>query len=252
MGKTPRLAALFAVGLLFFAAGIAPVSAAPAAAPANNGTVTASSGFIVRYGAVGPGGSAMLDEAGAAKLAGRSESFAVDILTPEQVPGEKRVLGTGEAHGIYEVPLEAVASVLWDFPSLKAVSPRLQDVKVDERTESRVALYEEIGINFLGIKIGYKLRLETFRDNFPDGSVGLRYRMLESLDGKLYSADSSWFLKEVDVGGKKMLYMRTYSTSGMRNPGLGVAAAMKAFTAGELAGQVDAIAKEARKRAGLK
>ena len=82
--------------------------------------------------------------------------------------------------------------------------------------------------------------------------MGLRYRMLESLDGKLYSADSSWFLKEVDVGGKKMLYMRTYSTSGMRNPGLGVAAAMKAFTSGELAGQVDAIAKEARKRSGLK
>jgi hypothetical protein len=38
----------------------------------------------------------------------------------------------------------------------------------------------------------------------------------------------------------------------MRNPGFGVAAAMKAFTSGELAGQVDSIAKEARKRSGLK
>ncbi len=257
-----RLVGSLAAGILLCAAGLAPLSAAPGASPAgsaaappaavNGGTLTSFAGFNLRYGAAGPGGAGNLDEAGAAKLAGRSESFAVDVINPEQVPGERRVLGTGEAHGIYEVPLEAVATLLWDYPVLKTISPRLQEAKVEDRAEGSIKVYEEIGINFLGIRIGYKLRLESYRDNLPDGAAGFRYRMTESLDGKLYAADSSWYLKEIDVGGKKMLYMRTFSTSGMRNPGLGVAAAMRAFTSGELAGQVDSVAKKARERAGLK
>ncbi len=185
-----------------------------------------------------------------AALADKAESFAVDVLTPPQVPGERRILGTGEAHGLYEVPLEAVARLLWDYPVLKTISPKLRDVKVEHRTDTSIVVYEELGISFLGIRIGYRLRLEAFRDDFPDGSVGLRYRMIESLDGKLYAADSSWYLKEIEAGGRKLLYMRTFSTSGMRNPGLGVAAAMKAFTAGELSGQVEAVARKAREPAG--
>ncbi|MDP2792460.1 MAG: hypothetical protein Q8O15_11970 [Rectinemataceae bacterium] len=253
-----RLARCTAVFFLCLA-GLAPLAAATdpaanlAAYPAANGaTADSYAGYIVRYGLAGSGGTGSLDAAGIAKLAGRSESFAVDVINPEQVPGEKRVLGTGEAHGIYEVPLEAVANLLWDYPVLKTISPRLQEAKVEARAEGSIVVYEEIGINFLGIRIGYKIRLEAYRDNLPDGAVGLRYRMTESLDGKLYSADSSWYLKEVDADGRKMLYMRTFSTSGMRNPGFGVAAAMKAFTSGELSGQVDSVAKEARKRAGLK
>ena len=42
--------------------------------------------------------------------------------------------------------------------------------------------------------------------------------------------------------------MRTWSTSGLRNPGPGVAGIMKLFTAGELRDQVAAVAKVAAKR----
>lgn len=244
-GAVPGIMAFLAFCLVpLVMAGAVPVDEALPA-----GTTSLFQDWSVRYGAAGPGGIGALTQANAAKLAGKPESFLVDVLAPAQVPGEKRVLGTGEAHGIMDAPLEAVATLLWDYPVLKTISPRLQEAKVEERSRDRVVVYEEIGINFLGIKIGYKLRLEALRDDFPDGSVGLRYRMTESLDGKLYSADSSWYLKEVEVGGKKMLYMRTFSTSGMRNPGLGVAGAMKAFTAGELSGQVEAVAREAMKRA---
>lgn len=212
------------------------------------GTVASYLGFSVRYGMAGLGGTGALDAATAAKLAGKAESFAVDVLTPAQVPGEKRVLGTGEAHGIQEADLQTVATLLWDYAALKTISPRLQEARVEERSPNRILVYEELGIAVLGIKIGYKFRIESIRDDFPDGAVGLRYRLTESLDGKLYEADSSWYLKEIEVGGKKMLYMRTYSTSGMRNPGFGVAGAVKAFTGGELTGQIQEIAREARNR----
>jgi hypothetical protein len=52
----------------------------------------------------------------------------------------------------------------------------------------------------------------------------------------------------VEAGGKTYTYMRTWSSSGLRNPGLGVAGIMKLFTAGELKDQIAAVAKLAAKR----
>jgi hypothetical protein len=246
---TFHTAILFSAVLFILISGTARAQTPPDTPPVPGlGTVTNYLGFSVRYGMAGTGGAGGLDAAAAAKLAGKSESFAVDVLTPPQVPGEKRLLGTGEAHGIQEADLQTVATLLWDYAALKTISPRLQEARVEERSPTRILVYEELGIAVLGIKIGYKFRIESIRDDFPDGAVGLRYRLTESLDGKLYEADSSWYLKEIEVGGKKMLYMRTYSTSGMRNPGFGVAGAVKAFTGGELTGQIQEIAREARNR----
>ena len=44
-------------------------------------------------------------------------------------------------------------------------------------------------------------------------------------------------------GGASYTYIRTWSTSGLRNPAAGVAGIMKLFTAGELRDQVNAVVK---------
>ena len=210
---------------------------------ARAGTVTRSQGWEVRYGVAG-GASADLG-----RLVGKAESFAIDLFRIKDAPpGESRILGVGEAHGLFPIPLEAAVTTVLDYPNLKAISPRVREVKVLESSPSHFSVYEDLGISFMGIDLGYRLDSETFREALPDGAVGLRGHLVKSYEGKLYSADSSWYFKEIRIGVVSYTYIRTWSTSGMRNPGIGVAGVMKLFTAGELRDQVNAVAKVAARR----
>lgn len=227
-------------------AGTEPQNAAQSEAQAaKDGTVTRSQGWEVRYGIAGGEAAA----AGLANLAGKAESFAVDLYkSKDAATGDTLALGVGEAHGLFAVPLEAAAATVVDYPNVKNISPRVREVKVLESSAARWRVYEDIGINFMGISIGYKLDAETFREALPGGAIGIRCRLLKSHDGKLYAADSSWYFRTVEVGGVSYTYIRTWSTSGLRNPGPGVAGIMKLFTAGELRDQVVSVAKVAAKR----
>jgi hypothetical protein len=257
--ERPRSAGFFmslACFLLCAAAlGAQAESSSPARAEeaaAKDGTVTRSQGWEVRYGVAGYAGAA--GNAGAvpadlSRLIGKAESFAVDLFKIKDAPvGENRILGSGEAHGLFPVPLEAAVFAVLDYPNLKAISPRVREVKVLESSASRYYVYEDLGISFMGIDLGYRLDSETYREALPDGAVGVRGHLVKSYDGKLYSADSSWYFREMKLGGVTYTYMRAWSTSGMRNPGIGVAGAMKLFTAGELRDQVNAVAKVAARR----
>ncbi len=202
-------------------------------------------GWPVRYGPA----AAPATPTPHASLIGKAESFAVDVVKhKDEATGESRLYGTGEAHGLFDIPMEAALAVVMDFPNIKDISPRVKEVKVLENSGEHLFVYEDIGINFMGISIGYKLDVEVYTDRLPDGALGMRARLIKSHDGKLYSSDSSWYFQRVEVGGKSYTYMRTWSSSGLRNPGLGVAGVMKLFTAGELKDQIEAVAKLAAKR----
>ena len=208
-----------------------------------DGTVTRHKDWEVRFGI---GGGAKTD---LAKLIDKPESFAVDLFrSKDETSGDSRILGVGEAHGVFQVTVEAAMAVVLDYPNIKAISPRVREVKVLESGKGRYHVYEDIGINFMGISIGYKLEAETFGETLGPGIAGVRCRMLKSIDGKLYAADSSWYFREVEIGGVAYTYIRTWSTSGLRNPGPGVAGIMKLFTAGELKDQLNSVAKLAAKR----
>lgn len=233
----------------FLVAAILGVQAQPSDAAkaeelaAKDGTQTRFQDWEVRYGVLG-GASADL-----APLVGKAESFSVDLFRLKDDPsGESRILGVGEAQGLFPISLKAAVAAVLDYPNLKAISPRVREVKVLEATSSRYLVYEDIGINFMGIDIGYRLDAETFRDELSDGAVGVRSRLVKSHDGKLYASDSSWYFKELRLGGVLYTYIRTWQTSGLRNPGAGVAGVMKLFTSGELKSQVNAVAKAAAHR----
>jgi len=208
----------FALGLCLLAAGAA--SAQTIATPAQieieaakDGTITRFQGWEVRYGVAGK--PVVADDK--TSLIGKAETFAVEVFkSKDGATGENRVFGTGEAHGLFAVPLEAAVSIVVDYPNLKAISPRVREVKVLDSSAARWYVYEDIGIAFMGISIGYKLEAETLRDNLVDGVT--------------------------------YTYIRTWSTSGLRNPGAGVAGIMKLFTAGELRNQVNAVANLAGRR----
>ena len=58
------------------------------------------------------------------RLIDKVETFAVDVFKfKDEVTGENRVFGTGEAHGLFAVTPEAAAAIVLDYPNLKAISP---------------------------------------------------------------------------------------------------------------------------------
>jgi len=231
-----NLTRLVAIALLIAAAAVA--AAAPEASP-ESGTLNSYKGWNVRWG-IAASPEKLLS------LIGAAEAFGVDLLRSKDVAtGENLVLGFGEAHGVFAVPLESAVAVVVDYANLKAISPRVREVRIYESGPPRWHVYEDIGVNFLGISVGYRLDAETLRDDLPGGAVGLRGRLLKSHDGKLYGADSSWYFARLTLAGKEYTYIRTYSTSGLREPGVGVAGILKLFTAGDLRDQIASVARVA-------
>ena len=209
-----RISARLLVLLMVLAASVA--TAAPEAAVPGN-TVMDYKGWSVRWGV-----AAAPDKLAA--LAGKSEAFAIDVQKfKDEATGENRVFASGEAHGLYPVPMEAAIAAVLNYKNLKAISPRVREVRIYDDGPVHYQVYEDIGVDFLGISVGYKLDSETLRDELPGGVVGIRGRMLKSHDGKLYRADASWYFTRITVGGVEYTYIRTFSTSGLREPGAGLA-----------------------------
>ncbi len=198
-------------------------------------------GFDVRYGI--PAGTDLT------ALVNKPTLIDMQVKTfNDPATGESRLSGFGEAEAVYDVPLQAVLDVLTDYPGQKAYSPRLLDVKVEYQDPHRAVVYQDIGIYFLGFKFGSRVRSEILVDDLGPGEVGIRARLLESLDHNLFDSFSSWYLKEVDVDGKTMLYLRNFTSPGLRKPFFGIGAILKIFTPPELTGQIENTVKEALKR----
>lgn len=239
--RTSRSFSLALALALALPAGLAAGTAEPPAqaAPASGGLPAA---FDPRYG-LAPG-------ADLAALVDKPTLVSMQVRQwKDPATGENRLAGYGDAHAVYEVPLAAVAATLGDYLGRKAYSPRIRELRVESVDGPSAFLYEDIGIVFLGVKVGYLTRSEIVRDELPGGAVGFRARLVESLDGKLFSATSSWYLEEVEVGGRRMTYVRAFSNPGIRSPGLGMGSILKAFTPSELTTMLDQTVRAARKRA---
>jgi hypothetical protein len=166
--------------------------------------------------------------------------------------GESRIVGYGDAAGVYDVPLSAVLSVLDDPVGASSYSPRLLESRLELRDGSRLVIFQFVGFSFLGIKLGYRFRAEQVRDDLSKGEVGYRVRLLESLDGTFFEAYTSWYAKQVMVDGREMVFLRTYTRPGLRKPALGMEGILKTFTPPELKGTLNRVVKEARRRAAAK
>jgi hypothetical protein len=199
-------------------------------------------GFDVRYG-IAPGADLSALVGKAALISMYAEKFK------DPATGERRLVGYGDAQGVYDVPLGDLISVLDDPAGAKSYSPRLLEAKIEETDGTRVILYQDIGIVFLGIKVSYRFRAEQIRDELSPTEVGYRVRLLESLDGNFYEAYTSWYLKEVLVDGRTLVYIRNYTRPGLRRPPMGTEFILKSFTPRELRSTMERVVKEARRRA---
>jgi hypothetical protein len=197
-------------------------------------------GFDLRYGI--PAGTDL------ASLVARPAliSMRVDPFSDPQT-GERRLRGYGDAHGVFDIPFGALLELLEDNAGALSYSPRLLGARLEERSGRRLILSQDVGISFLGIRVGYRFRSEQLRDDFSATETGYRLRLIESLDGNLFEAYSSVYAKEVLVGGRRLVYIRVYSRPGLRKPGLGMELIVKSFTPGELTLTLERAAREARR-----
>ena len=189
-------------------------------------------GFDVRYG-IAPGADMSALVGKAALISMYAEKFK------DPATGERRLVGYGDAQGVYDIPLGDLLSVLDDPAGAMSYSPRLLEARIEESDGPRVVLYQDIGIVFLGFKVSYRFRAEQIRDDLAPAEVGYRVRLLESLDGNFYEAYTSWYLKEVLIGGRDLVYVRNYTRPGLRKPALGMEFIIKRFTPGELKGTIE-------------
>ncbi len=201
-------------------------------------------GFDVRYG-IAPGADLPALVGKVALISMTAEKF-LDPAT-----GERRLVGYGESQGVFDLSLAEIRAVLDDPAGATSYSPRLLEARLEEADGPRLVFYQDIGISFLGIRLSYRFRAEQVRDDLGPAEVGYRVRLLESLDGHFFEAYSSWYLKEVSVEGRSLVYVRYYTRPGLRRPPLGTELVVRSFTPGELRATMERVAKEARRRASL-
>ena len=233
-------AAALAVGLVF---SLPPLAAAPLPAAAGPNGVHYP-GFEVRYGLASPLKPeeilALVDHP--ASVDSYSGSF-IDPATRKKI-----IEGRGEAHAVYALPIELLASVLDTSLDQLRYSPGILDERINLRDGPRTVVYQELGLEFLGIRVSYKTRSEIYRDELPGGAVGFRARLVESLDGKIYESYSSWYLCPMTAWGKTYTYVRFYMHTGLRQAMIGMETAMKSFIPQQSSDMITANANEAKRR----
>ena len=166
----------------------------------------------------------------------------------DNLSGENRMSGFADYHAVYDVSIESAKATLADLETYSGFMPWISGSTILSRDNNHYNLKFSVGINFLGAKVGYATLSECWIDYFPDGSVGLRSRMVESPTGNLFEHYLSWYLAPVLVNGKGMTYVRYYARPGLRRPSWLVSSLVKKFTEPNIRDQVSSFMKEAVRR----
>ncbi len=229
--------------------GAATAEQPAAASAASAATVTALPGSARNV----PARNGVAAGADLEALARRPELIAMDMRRfKDPASGETRIEGGAEVHGVFDAPLERLVAAMDDRVGQLAFSPRLLSSIEELRDGPRVVFLQDIGIEFLGVRVAYAVRSEAYREELPGGAVAFRTILLDSLDGKLYASTSSWYFEPVTVEGRRLVYIRYHAMQGIRRPGFGMEGLIKAFTPSEMKGLMATLAREARKRSGAK
>lgn len=165
--------------------------------------------------------------------------------------GESRLGGAGDAHVVVPAPFATIDRLLSDIEGQTRIFPRLKRSVVLSRNGNALVAEQEVGISFLGLFFGSRMRQEIVRDELPGGAVGWRGRLLESLDQGMYRSSGSWYYLPVQIAGREMTYFRLYSSPGVRKPFPGMAGLVKTFTPPELIDMLRGLQKAAAAAAAL-
>ena len=172
-----------------------------------------------------------------------STSVFMDVLKNKVV-----LEGQGDAHAIYDLPLSLLLSVIEVNDKTGSYGPGVLESRIYRREGNKTVVYQLVGVKFFGIKVAYSTLNEVVRDELPGGGAGIRCRLVESLDGKLYESSNSWYFFPIEVKGRAMTYVRFFMRSGIYSPFPGEEGLMKSFLPKQLSDMFVANIREARRR----
>lgn len=180
--------------------------------------------------------------------------------------GERRSRGFADVVAVYDIPFGAFVDAASDFAAYSRFLPRIFEstpvatppptapasaASASGTRSAPARLIYSSGIKAMGIEVLYRIIAESSVDEPGEGAIGVRARMVESLDGKLFAQSNSFYLARVSVGGKAMTLVRYYSSLGLREPGALTVKVLSLSAGPEGKAQVKALAEEAAKRAKL-
>lgn len=183
------------------------------------------------------------------KLVGQptlASTFYYVFSDPES--NERRLAGYAEVHAVFDIPLEQLVAVFLDFESYPSFIPRISGARILACDESTWKLHYNVVIKFMGLGVEYESIFETVRESLPSGAVGMRSRLVKSVDESEFEHFTSYYFCPVTVNGKVMTFVRYFNRPGVIDPTLGMLQVLNLFAAPEAKGQVSALAREAARR----
>lgn len=168
----------------------------------------------------------------------------------DSVTGEKRLSGFAEVVAVYAFAMQDLLDVSLDFESYPSFVPRIFATTILSREGQQYRLKYNAGIKFLGISVTYDSIFDSVLETLPDGGLGLRSALVNSLDDASYEHFTSFYFCPVTVQGKTMTFVRYFNRPGIKRPSVGMLQLLNLFTPSAARGQVAAIAKETEKRSG--
>jgi hypothetical protein len=171
-------------------------------------------------------------------------------LFNDAATGERRVGGYAEVIAVYDTAMQYLVDTVSDFEGYPRFVPRILEAGLDSIDGARYRVRYDTGVRLLGMEIGFKVRSESVIEQLDGGSVAVRSRMLESLDGGLYENYNSFYMEPVVIDGRPMTFIRYFNRPGIRKPTPGTLQIVQLFSPSEARAQVSAIGREAVRRAG--
>lgn len=187
-----------------------------------------------------------------ARLVGRPTLAGIyNYVFTDPVAGDRRLAGYAEVLAVFDIPLDQLVAVSLDFESYPSYAPRITDTKILSCDGSVWQLRYKVGIKFMGLGVNYESIFETVRESLPSGAVGMRSRLVSSVDESEFEHFTSYYFCPVTVNGKVMTFIRYFNRPGVIEPSPGMLQVLNLFAAPEAKGQVSALAKEAVRRSKL-
>lgn len=168
----------------------------------------------------------------------------------DPISGERRMAGWVEAEIVIDAPVSAVASAINDPIAFPSFMPMILGSELLEESPGRQLVRYRVGIRFLGFEVGYATVEEAVFEWLPNGAGLNRSRLIDSPDGNMFEHYLSVYMEPARLSGREMTYLRYYNRPGLRKPFPGMLSVAKAFIPGGTRSQLQAIEKEAMRRAG--
>jgi len=173
----------------------------------------------------------------------------IDLFRAE---GEWRIRALFDFHAVYPVRKGQMVEVLTQYEGSEDFVPRVEFSEVLEVTRADPpCLRQHLKLVFTALtaRRDYDYIITLCEDRRrAENAFLLKWTLDRSLDGKMFLADGSWYVKRIETEDGEMTYVRYYNRTGLTSEVPLTALFMRWFSAGDVAGMMNAMYREASDR----